>query len=451
MSHNEITAVLPAQPPLAETTDRAAAILEEARRQGASDAEVDISLAQGFSVSVRLGEVETVEFNRDRGFAVTVYFGLRKGSASSTDDSAESIRETVAAACAIARHTSEDPCAGIAAPEQLARDIPDLDLHHPWTITPQQAIDEALACESAGRADQRIRNSEGATVSTASSLRVYGNTSGFLAGYPGTRHGRACVLVAEDDNGMQRDFFYDSRRDAAELATPEAVGREAASRAIARLSAGRPETGSLPVLFTPEVAAGLLRHFAGAINGNNLYRNASFLQERMGEALFPDWVSISERPHWPGMAGSVPFDSDGLPTTEKDFVRAGQLVSWALGLYAARRLKKQPTGNGSGVHNLCITDSGQSRDELLRAMGRGILVTEVMGQGVNLVTGDYSRGAAGFMVENGEIGEPVEEFTIAGNLGDMFAGIRGSGTDVDHRGNIHTGSLWVDDMTVAGV
>ncbi len=451
MSQNEIRSVLPARPALDEVKERAAAVLDEARRQGASDAEVDLSAAQGFSVSVRLGEVESVEFNRDRGFAVTVYFGQQKGAASSTDDSPDSIRDTVAAACAIARHTGADPCAGIASPDQIARDIPDLDLDHPWQLTPEEAIDQALACEAAGRADERIRNSEGASVSTSAALRVYGNTSGFLAGYPGTQHSRACVLVAEDDNGMQRDFWYDSRRDAAELTHPETIGREAARRTTARLGAHRPDTEALPVIFVPEVAAGLLNHFAGAINGNALYRNASFLQERMGEAIFPDWVSIYERPHWPGMAGSAPFDGDGLPTTDKDFVRAGQLVSWALGLYAARRLHKQPTGNGDGVRNLCITDSGQTLDEMLRAMDRGILITEVMGQGVNLVTGDYSRGAAGFMVDGGEIRYPVEEFTIAGHLGAMFAGLRGSGTDVDHRGNVHTGSLWIDRMQVAGV
>jgi PmbA protein len=437
-------------PPLTDTRDRAAAVLEEAARQGATSAEVGVSLSQGFSVSVRLGEVEEVEFNRDRGFAVTVYLGLRKGSASSTDDSPQSIRETVAAACAIARHTSEDPCAGIAAPEQLARDIPDLDLEHVWSISPDEAIDQALACESAGRADKRISNSEGATVSTARSQQVYANSNGFLAGFPATRHGRSCVLVAEQDGHMQRDFWFDSGCDAATLASPEAIGERAAARTLSRLGARRPPTGNVPVLFAPEVASGLLGHFAGAINGNALYRNASFLKGQLGESVFPDWVTVFERPHWRGMAGSSPFDSDGLPTGDKDFVRAGELKSWALGLYAARRLKAQATGNGNGVHNLCITDSGQDQQALLRDMGRGVLVTEVMGPGVNMVTGDYSRGAAGFWVEDGEIQYPVEEFTIAGHLGDMFKQIRGSGTDVDHRGNIHTGSLLVDGMKVAG-
>lgn len=450
MTDNEIAAAPFDQHELSRVSDRAAFILEEARRQGADSAEVGVSEARGFSVSVRMGEPETVEFNRDRGFSVTVYMGRRKGSASTTDDSADSIRETVAAACNIARETGEDPCSGLAAPDQLAGDIPELDLSHPWALTPEQAIEQALACEQAGREDSRVTNSEGASVSTTSSLRVYGNTNGFMAGYPATRHSRACVLVAEQDGAMQRDFWFDSGCRGDDLAAPESVGREAARRVLARLGAKRPQTGDMPVLFAPEVARTLLSHFAGAISGGNLYRNASFLGDRLGEVVFPDWVTLYERPHWRGMAGSCPFDSDGLPTSDKDFVRAGELVSWALGLYAARRLQRQPTGNGGGIHNLCITDSGKGLDELLKDMGDGVLVTEVMGQGVNLVTGDYSRGAAGFQVENGRVSYPIEEFTIAGHLGDMFAGLRGSGTDVDHRGNIHTGSLLIDGMKVAG-
>lgn len=450
MTDNEIAAHSFDNNELSRVQDRAAFILEETRRQGADSAEVNVSEARGFSVSVRLGEPETVEFNNDRGFSVTVYRGRRKGSASTTDDSAESIRETVAAACAIARETGEDPCSGLAEGEQLARDIPDLDLSHPWALSPQQAIDQALACEQAGREDRRISNSEGASVSTNASLRVYANSNGFLAGYPATRHGRACVLVAEQDGAMQRDFWFDSGCRAEQLAGPQAVGREAARRVLARLGARRPETANVPVLFAPEVARSLLAHFAGAISGGALYRNASFLKDRFGEVLFPDWVRIDERPHWPAMPGSCPFDADGLPTREKDFVRAGELVSWALGLYAARRLKRQPTGNGGGIHNLCINDSGQDFHALLREMGTGVLVTEVMGQGVNLVTGDYSRGAAGFWVEDGRIAYPVEEFTIAGHLSEMFAGLRACGTDVDHRGNIHTGSWLVDGMKVAG-
>lgn len=450
MSNSEIVPAALDESVLVATRDRAAAILEEARRQGATDAEVGVSLAQGFSVTVRLGEVEKVEFNRDRGFSVTVFIGHRQGSASSTDDSEQSIRETVAAACAIARQTSEDPCAGIATAEQLARDIPDLDLFHPWEMTPDQAIEQALACEAAGRRDPRVVNSEGAGVSTVSSLRVYANSNGFLGGYRGTRHSRSCVLVAQEGDTMQRDFYFDSRRKPGELAVAEFVGEEAARRTLSRLNAHRPETGSMPVLMTPEVAAGLLSHFASAISGTALYRRSSFLQDQLGKPVFPDWVTIDERPHWPGMSGSAPFDGDGLPTREQDFVRAGELVSWALGLYAARRLKSQPTGNGGGIRNLCISDTGESADDLLKRMDDGILVTEVMGQGVNMVTGDYSRGAAGFRVQNGEKVYPVEEFTIAGHLGDMFRGLSGSGTDVDHRGNVHCGSLLIDNMKVAG-
>ena len=430
--------------------DQAAFVLEEAARQGASEAEVGMSVSQGLSVTVRLGEVETLEFHRDKGVSVTVFQGQRKGTASSSDDSPQSLREAVAAALAIARHTGEDPCAGLAEPAQLESDLPDLDLYHPWELGSRAAIDLALACEAAGRGDPRIVNSEGASVSTGDTLRVYANSAGFMAGYPSSSHSLSCVLVAEQDGAMQRDYWYDAGRFPARLASAESIGARAAERVLARLGAGRMSTGDMPVLFAPEVAAGLIGHFLGAIQGGALYRRASFLLDRLGESLFPEWMQIAERPRLPGGNASAPFDSDGLATRDQQFVVDGALKGYALGLYAARRLKMSPTGNGGGARNVRVADTGQSLPQLLQQMGNGVMITEVMGSGVNQVTGDYSRGAAGFRVRDGVLAEPVEEFTIAGNLIDMFRSLSGAGTDRDPRGNVDCGSLLIDRMKVAG-
>jgi PmbA protein len=429
---------------------RAGRVLEEAKRAGATDAEVGISASQGLSVSVRMDEVETLEFHRDRGISVTVFIGQQKGTASSSDDSDDSIRRTVEAACAIARHTGADPCAGLAEPAQLATEFPDLDLFHPWALSPEQAIEQAQACERIGRADSRIINSDGASLSSGSSIRVYANSRGFIAGYPSSQHSRSCVLVAGQDGAMQRDYWYDSRRDPARLQSAEQIGEEARKRTLARLGAVQPATGDMPVLFSPRTAAALLGHFAAAISGGALYRNSSFLKGAIGEALFPSWVRIHEQPRLPGMAGSSAWDQDGLPTRNQNFVVDGVLQGYSLGLYAARRLGMQPTGNGGGPRNLTIDSSGEDLPALLKKMGRGILVTEVMGPGVNIVSGDYSRGAAGFMVEDGVITVPLEEFTIAGHLRAMFAAIQAAGSDIDDRGNIHVGSLLVGQMRVAG-
>jgi len=430
--------------------ERAEKVLDVARRQGADAAEVGISLSQGLSVTVRMGDVETLEFHRDRGISLTVYIGQSKGSASSGDDSDASVEEMVRAACAIARQTGEDPASGLAPSSLLATDIPDLDLYHPWDITPRQAIAEAQACEAAGRVDARIVNSEGASISTGSSLRWYATSNGFSAGFPSSHHSRSCVLVAEQDGAMQRDYWYDSRRRATQLMDAEAVGQRAAQRTLARLGARRPRTGKFPVLYAPEVASGLLGHLVGAISGGSLYRNASFLKDRLGETLFPDWMTIEEQPRLPGGPASTAFDNDGLPTRAQNFVENGVLTRYALGLYASRRLGLDPTGNGGGVRNLRVSNSGEDSAALLKKLGTGVLVTEAMGPGVNLVSGDYSRGAAGYWVENGEICYPIEEFTVAGHLGDMFRQITGSGTDVDNRGNIQSGSLLLASMNVAG-
>ncbi|WP_163560191.1 metalloprotease PmbA [Halomonas sp. NO4] len=429
---------------------RAEQALALARRLGADAGEVGASVDQGIGVSVREGEVETVELSRDQGIAVTVYLGTRKGSASSTDAGEASIRAVVEKAVAIARHTGEDPAAGLADAALMARELPDLDVHHPWALTTEQAIDLALACESAGRRVAGIRQSEGASLSSGEGVRVYANSHGFLGSQRGSRHSLSCLLIAEDESGMQRDYDYTSARDPRDLADPETVGVRAAERTLQRLGARRPATGRLPVMFDATVASGLVGHLMSAIAGGSLYRQASFLCDRLGETLFPEWFTLFERPMERGAMASSPFDNDGVQTRDNVFIERGRLASYMLSAYSARRLGLQTTGNAGGARNLRIEAPLESRDALLARLGRGVLVTELMGQGVNGVTGDYSRGAAGFWVENGEIQYPVEEFTIAGNLATMFRGLAGVGDDLDTRGSIHTGSWLIDEMTVAG-
>ncbi|TFH88050.1 metalloprotease PmbA [Billgrantia azerbaijanica] len=432
---------------LESRTEQALAL---ARRLGADAAEVGASVDQGIGVSVREGEVETVELSRDQGIAVTVYVGSRKGNASSTDASEASIQAVVEKAVAIACHTGEDPAAGLADAELMARELPDLDVHHPWPLTTERAIDLALACEAAGRRKAGIRQSEGASLSSGEGVRVYGNSHGFLGSQRGSRHSLSCMLIAEDAGGMQRDYDYTSARNPAELAAPEAVGERAAERTLQRLGARRPATGRLPVLFDATVASGLVGHLMSAIAGGSLYRQASFLCDRLGETLFPEWFTLLERPMERGAMASSPFDNDGVQTRDNVFIDRGRLASYMLSAYSARRLGLQTTGNAGGARNLRIDAPLESREALLARMQRGVLVTELMGQGVNGVTGDYSRGAAGFWVENGQVQHPVEEFTIAGNLEAMFRGLAGVGDDLDTRGSIHTGSWLIDEMTVAG-
>ncbi|WP_253443850.1 metalloprotease PmbA [Halomonas sp. Y3] len=437
-----------AQQALLET--RAQMALELARRLGADACEVGASVDQGVGVSVREGEVETVELSRDQGIAVTVYLGSRKGSASSTDAGEASIRAVVEKAIAIARHTGEDPAAGLADAELMATELPDLDVHHPWPLSTEEAIELALACESAGRQRPGIRSSDGASLSSGEGVRVYANSHGFLGSQRGSRHSLSCMLIAGDEGGMQRDYDYTSARNPRDLLAPEKVGESAAERTLRRLGARRPATGRMPVLFDPTLASGLVGSLMGAIAGGALYRQASFLCDRLGEPLFPEWFSLQERPMEVGAMASSPFDGDGVQTRDNVFIENGRLASYMLSAYSARRLGMQTTGNAGGARNLRIEAPLASREELLARMGRGVLVTELMGQGVNAVTGDYSRGAAGFWVENGEIRHPVEEFTIAGNLEAMFKGLSGIGSDTDTRGSIHTGSWLIGEMTVAG-
>ena len=425
-------------------------MLREARKRGASAAEAGVSMEAGLSVNVRLGAVDTLEHNRDKALGITVYFGHRKGSASTSDFGARAIRETVQAACDIARYTEEDPCAGLADPERLATDIPDLDLYHPWGIEAERAIELARECEAAGReSDARIRNSEGANLSSHDGLRVYGNSHGFRGHYLSSRHSLSCTLIGEDESGMQRDYWYTVARHPDDLEDPQAVGREAARRAVARLGARRLETCQVPVIFRADVARGLLGHFVRAVSGSSLYRKASFLLDSLERPVFPGSVCIDERPHLRRGLGSAPFDNEGVATHARDVVYEGVLKGYALDSYAACRLGMTTTGNAGGVHNLFISHDEVSFDDLCRHMGTGLIVTEVMGQGVNIVTGDYSRGASGFWVENGEIQYPVEEFTLASTLPEMFRGIQAIANDLDHRASLVTGSWLIDQMTVA--
>jgi PmbA protein len=431
----------------------AADALAEARRLGASSAEVAVSSSAGLGVNVRMGEVETIEHTRDKAMGVSVYIGHRKGSASTTDFSSRAIDDCVAAACRIARHTAEDEYAGLADAELMAADMPDLDLHHPWDLSPEDAIEIALEAEGAARdLDARIINSEGAGVSRLEGIQVYANSHGFSAGYPSSRHNISCAVIAGDDGGMQRDYWYSTSRDPGQLEAAEDVGQRAAERSLRRLGARRLSTRTAPVLYSAQVSTGLLNHFVGAIRGGNLYRKASFLVDALGKAVFPDHVRIHEQPHLRGAIGSTAFDSEGVATRDRDIVSGGILRGYVLSSYSARKLGMQTTANAGGVHNLTADPSpgDDDLDGLLTAMGSGLYVTELMGMGINTVTGDYSRGAAGFWVESGAIQYPVEEITIAGNLRDMFLGIRAIGADQDRRGNIRTGSVLVDAMTVAG-
>lgn len=429
-----------------------AAILDEAKRQGASAAEAGVSAESGLSVTVRLGEVETVEHNRDKGLGVTVYFGHRKGSASTSDYSAHAIADTVRAACDIAKYTAEDECAGLADPALMAASIPDLDLYHPWDLTAERAIELAQECEAAARAtDARITNSEGASVGSHSGYRVYGNSHGFIGAYPSSRHSVSCAVIAEDGHGMQRDYWYSVARDAADLENVRKVGARAGERAVRRLGGQKLSTRQAPVIFVADLAGGLFSQFVRAIRGESLYRKSSFLLDSLGQRVFPEFLRIHEQPHLKKALGSAPFDSEGVATRSRDLVAAGVLQGYVLDSYAARKLGMQTTGNAGGVHNLTIDPGGDDFNALLKRMDSGLLVTELMGMGVNIVTGDYSRGAAGFWVERGEIQHPVEEITVAGNLRDMFRQVVAVANDVDLRGNVRTGSVLVENMTIGGV
>jgi PmbA protein len=384
---------------------------------------------------------------------VTVYFGKRKGSASTADLAPSAVLETVGKACAIARYTAEDPYAGLIEPEALARDIPDLDLDHPWDLSPERAIEIARDCEAAGLGvDPRVSNSEGGSVGSQRHSGVYGNSLGFLAGYSSTSHSVSCSLIAEAGGEMQRDHWYTVARDAADLEDGARVGRIAGERALARLGARRLTTRKAPVAFTPDMARGLIAHFIGAIRGTSQYRKASFLLDAAGSQVFPAFLQMHERPHLPKGLASSPFDQEGAATRDRELIRDGVLDGYVLGSYSARRLGLKTTGNAGGIHNLIVaaSDGGLGAEAFLARLDTGLLVTELMGQGVNGVTGDYSRGASGFWVEGGAIQHPVHEVTVAGNLKRMYLDIAAVGSDTDGRGTVRTPSLLVSEMTIAG-
>ncbi len=418
---------------------------------GASQAEAALSVAEGMSVSARMREVETIEYQQDNGLGISVYFGQHKGSASTASLDPQAIRKTVEAACNIARYTSEDPCTGLAEADLMAREFQDLDAYHDWDIDSEQAIELALQCEaSALDYDQAISNSEGAGVEINKRFSAYGNSHGFLQAERKTRHSISCSVVAADEQGMQRDYWYDVSRNPASLQAGQDIGRMAAQRTVERLGARKLKTGSSPVMFVPEIARGLISHFNAAIGGNAQYRKASFLLDAIDSRIFPEFVQLQEHPFSKMALGSANYDAEGVATRDDYLVRDGVVQTYLLDSYSACKLGRQSTGHASGVHNLTLTDTGKDFAACLKAMDRGLLVTELMGQGVSIVTGDYSRGAAGFWVEHGEIQYPVEEITIASNLKDMFAGIVEIGNDVDYRSSILSGSILIENMTIAG-
>ncbi len=425
--------------------------LEMAEAAGATQAEAGLSASQGLSVTSRMRDLETLEHQQDNGLGISVYFGQRKASASTSNLDEEAVKKTVEAACNIARYTSEDPCAGLADAELMATEFHDLDLYHPWDIDVRQAIDMALDCEATALDyDARIVNSDGASVDINSGVSVYGNSHGFLQAQYKSRHSISCSVVSEANGVMQRDYWYDMKRNPVALQSATDIGRLAAERAVRRLGAVKLSTRKCPVMYVPELARGVISHFLSAISGAAQYRKASFLLDAAGTQVFPSFVQLTEDPFKPQAIGSANFDGEGVAVPSGPLVENGVAKNYLLDSYSARKLGLQSTGHASGVHNLMVNDTGKNYDQCLKTMGNGLLVTELMGHGVSNVTGDYSRGAAGFWVEDGELAYPVEEITIAANLKDMFMGIAEIGSDIDDRGNVCCGSLLIGEMTVAG-
>jgi PmbA protein len=424
--------------------------LAGARRAVASAADASVSVARGLSLTVRKGEVESVEFHHDRELALEVFFGQRSGSASTADLTARGLAQAVEAACAIARASGEDPCAGLADANRMATRFPDLDLDRAWEMSTEEAIEHARECEAAALAVAGVTQTEGASLHSSRGIELYGNTHGFTGERTGSNHYVSCAAIAARDGQMQRDDWYTAARHPDELEAPAAVGRKAGARAVARVGSRPLSTRQAPVLFVPDLARGLFGSFVAAVSGGALYRKASFLLDKAGEAVFAPLVQLTQRPFIPRAAGSAAFDSEGVATADRVLVDQGVLQGYVLSSYSARKLGLQTTGNAGGVFNLVAVPGAQDFDALVRTMGEGLVVTELLGQGVNTVTGDYSRGAAGFWVENGAIAHPVDEVTIAGNLAAMFRDIKAIGSDVDARGGIRTGSLLIEPMTIAG-
>lgn len=435
----------------AELEEIVAIVLGEAARHGVDQAEAAASHDLGLSATVRLGEVESLEYTNDRGLGITVFRDSRKGSASTSDFSPPAVREAVAKACTFANLTAADACSGLADAGLMAQDVPILDLAHPWEIESDDAIRIATAAETAARScDERISNSEGATVSTSNGARAYGNSHGFSGSYRKSSHSISCIVVADTNGDMQRDYYYTAARDPGDLEAPDYVGELAARRTVDRLGARKIRTANAPVLFTPEVARGFIGHAIGAVTGGAQYRKASFLLGAAGTQIFPAFVQIHERPHIPKAMASRPFDAEGVMTQDRDLVIDGRLQGYILGSYSARRLGLQTTGNAGGAHNLLVPGNADDLASLTKSLHRGLVVHELIGHGVNMVTGDYSRGAVGYWVEDGEIVHPVHEVTIAGNLKDLYQRIVVIGDDLDLRSGIRCGSVLVDEMTIAG-
>lgn len=437
---------------LAELQQMSESVLQLAKTAGASAAEAEVSLGFGQNVSVRMNETETIEYNRDKGVSVTVYFDQQKGHASTSDLSPQALQDTVAAACNIARYTAQDEFCGLADSALMAKDVPDLDLHHSWDLTVDQAIKLAQECESVARAvDSRITNSEGASVSTYEGMFAYANSNGFNGGYASSRHGLSCSVIADDgDDNMQRDYWYTSARAPGDLESAAYVGRLAGERTVKRLNSRRIKTAQVPVMFDASLSSGLISHLISAISGGSLYRKSSFLLDSLGKQVMSPFVTIEEKPHLLRGLASSPFDNEGVATKPRTLVKNGVLQGYMLSSYSARKLGMVSTGNAGGNHNLIVSHSDLDFNAMLETMGTGLLVTELLGHGINMVTGDYSRGAAGFWVENGVIVHAVEEITIAGNLKDMLNQIVAIGNDVLVQGSKQVGSILIENMTVAG-
>jgi len=425
-------------------------VLKVAKNLGASAAEAELSLSIGQNVSVRLSEVENIEYNRDKGMSVTVYFGQQKGHASTSDLTQQALKDTVAAACNIAKYTAKDEFCGLADADLMAKNILDLDLHHPWNISVDEAIVLAKECEAAALSvDARITNSEGASVSTGEGYFVYSNSHGFTGGYPSSRHGVSCSVIAESEDSMQRDYWYSTARAAEDIQIAADIGRLAGERAVRRLNSRKISTCQVPVLFEAPLASGLISTLINAISGGSLYRKSSFLLDSLGKQVASPLLNIVENPHLKKGLASSPFDNEGVATQARQLVKEGVLQGYVLGSYSARKLGMKTTGNAGGNHNLIVQSGANDFSGMLKQMGTGLLVTELLGTGVNMVTGDYSRGAAGFWVENGVIIHPVEEITIASNMADMLKMIVGIGTDVVIQGSKQVGSILIERMTVA--
>jgi len=434
-----------------KTLEQAVATALELAKASTDGAEVAVTRTTGISVSTRYGEVENVEFNSDGALGITVYHQNRKGSASSTDLSPDAISRTVQAAVDIARYTSTDPYAGVADRELLAFDAPDLDLYHPWELDPDKAIELAARAEQAAlNADKRITNTEGGSFNSHIGMKVFGNSHGMIQGYSSSRHSLSGSVIAEANGDMERDYAYTIGRAFEDLKSPEWVGEECARRTLSRLSPRKLSTMKAPVIFAAEVATGLFGHLVGAISGGSVYRKSTFLLDSLGQQILPEWLTIQEQPHLLKGLASTPFDSEGVRTEQRDIVRDGVLQTWLLTSYSARKLGLKSTGHAGGIHNWRINGQGDSFEQLLKKMGTGLVVTELMGQGVSGITGDYSRGAAGFWVENGEIQYPVSEITIAGNLKDMWRNMVTVGSDIETRSNIQCGSVLIPEMKIAG-